>query len=100
MVPCSYGTPYIGETSQSIRQRIFEHDADIRHNRSRTSALAEHAGKSCHHVCIEDSKVIAKVDHFHHRKLREAIEIERHPRNLNRDDGWKLSKSWTPALSR
>ena len=100
MIPCSYGTPYIGETCRSIRQRIWEHVADIRHNRSRTLALAKHVEKSCHHVCIEYSKVVAKVDHFHHRKLREAIKIERHAKNLNRNDGWKLSKSWTPALAR
>ena len=70
LIPCSCGTPYIGETGRSIRQRIREHAADIRHNRSRTSALDEHVEKSCHHVCIEDSKVVAKVDHFHHRKLK------------------------------
>ena len=72
---------------------------DIRHNWSCTSALAEHVEKSCHHVCIEDSKVVARVDHFRHRKLREVIEIERHAKNLNRDDGWKLSKSWAPILA-
>ena len=49
---------------------------------------------------VEDSEVVAKVDHFYHRKLREAIEIERHAKNLNRDDGWKLSKSWTSTLAR
>ena len=73
-----------------ILEIIREHSADIRHNRYRTSALAEHVEKSCRHVCIEDSKVIARVDHFHHRKLREAIEIEQHAKNLNYDDGWKL----------
>ena len=73
MIPCSCGTPYIGETGRSIRQKIWEHATDIKHNRPRTSALVEHVEKSCHHVCIEDSKVVAKVDHFHHRKLREAI---------------------------
>ena len=36
MIPCSCGTPYIGETGQSIRQRIWEHAVDIRHHRSRT----------------------------------------------------------------
>ena len=76
MIPCSCGTPYIGETGRSIRQRIQEHVVDIRHNRSRTLALAEHVEKSCQHFCIEDSKVVARVDHFHHRKLREAIVIE------------------------
>ena len=100
LFPCSCGTGYIGETSRSIRQRIHEHAIDIRHSRSHTSALAKHVGKSCHHVCIEDSKVLSWVDHFHHRKLREAIEIERHPKNLNRDDGWKLSRSWIVTLSR
>jgi len=73
LIPCSCGIPYIAETSRSIKQRIGEHAADIRHNHSCTSALAEHSVKSKHHVCIEESKVIVRVDHFHHRKLREAI---------------------------
>ena len=87
LIPCSCGTPYVGETGRSMRQRIREHVADIRHNRSHTSALVEHVEKSGHHVCIEDSKVIAKIHHFHHRKLREVIEIEQHAKNLNRVDG-------------
>ena len=100
MAPSSRGTPYIGEIGQSIRQIILEHATDLMHNRSNTSSLAEHVQKLCYRVCIEESKVIAKVDHFHHRKLREAIEIERRPKNLNRDDGRKLSKSWTLTFSR
>lgn len=86
-IPFSCGIPYIGETSRSINQRIQEHPANIRHCRSRSSTLAEHAVKSKHHVCIEDTHVITKIIHFHHRKLREAIEIEKHAINLNRDDG-------------
>lgn len=93
LVPCSCGIPYIGETGRSIKQRINEHATNLRHNLSPSSVLAEHAKKSKHHVFTEESKVIAKVDHFHHRKFREAIEIERHARNLNKDDDWKLSKS-------
>ena len=98
IIPCSCGTPYIGETGRSINQRICEHAADIKHRRSRSSALAEHAEKTNHHVCIEDAKVIDRIDHFHHRKLREAIEIEKRPVNLNRDDGWNISRCWIPAL--
>ena len=99
LIPCSCGTPYIGETGRSIHQRICEHAADLRHGRTKSSTLAEHADKTKHHVCIEEAKFIARVDRYHHRKLREAIEIERRPINLNRDDGWKVSRNWIPALS-
>ena len=92
--------PILEKLVDPLGRESGEHATDIRRNQSRTSTLAEHVERSCHHVCIEDSKVVAKVDHFHHRKLREAIEIERHAKNLNRDDGWKLSKSWTPALAK
>jgi hypothetical protein len=99
LIPCSCGTPYIGETGRSIHQRICEHAADLRHGRSKSSALAEHVEKTKHQVCIEETKVVAKVAQFHHRKFREAIEIEKRPNNLNRDDGWKISRCWIPALS-
>lgn len=45
-IPCSCGIHYIGETGCSINQRIHEHAVDIRHSRSRSFALAEHAVKS------------------------------------------------------
>jgi len=99
LIPCSCGTPYIGETGRSIHQRICEHAADLRHGRTKSSALAEHVDKTSHHVCIEEAQVISKVAQFHLRKLREAIEIEKRPNNLNRDDGWKVSRCWIPALS-
>ena len=99
LIPCSCGTPYIGETGRSIHQRISEHAADLRHGRTKSSALAEHVDKTKHHVCIEEAKVVAKVALFHHRKLREAIEIEKSPNNLNRDEGWKINRCWILALS-
>lgn len=99
LIPCSCGTPYIRETGRSIHQRINEHVADLRHGRTNPSALVEHAEKTKHYFCIEEAKVITKVTQFHHRKFREAIEIEKMPNNLNRDDGWKISGCWIPALS-
>ena len=98
MVPCSCGKSYIGETGRSILTSIQEHAADINHNRSKTSALAEHSSKTNHHICIEDSCVMAKIEHYHHRKFREAIEIQKHHDNLNRDDGWKISDNWIPTI--
>jgi len=99
MVLCSYRKTYIGETSRSIHTRIQEHAADIGHNHSKTSTLAEHSSKANHHICIENSKVVAKIDHYHHRKLREAIKIGRNPNNLNRNEGWKISDNWIPTLT-
>lgn len=96
-IPYSCVILYIGETGHSINKIIQEHATDIRHNCSRLSALHEHAEKSKHIVYIEDSRIIARVDHFHHRKL--SIEIEKHAINLNRDNGWNLSKTWIPSLS-
>ena len=81
-----------------ISQEIHEHVADLKHNRSRSFALAEHAEKTKHHICIEDAEVIARVDHFHHQKLREALEIEKISVNLNRDDGRSVRRYSIPTL--
>ena len=99
IIPYSCGTPYIGETGRSINQRISEHAADLKHRRTKSSALAEHVERTKHHVCIEEAIVIARVSQFHHRKFREALEIEKRSSNLNREDGWKISSCWVPALS-
>ena len=98
LISCSCGKPYIGEIGWYILTIIQEHVADIKHNRLKTSALAEHSDKTSHHICIENSRVLAKIDHYYHRKFREAIEIKKWMGDLNKEDGWIINKNWITTL--
>ena len=75
-----------------------EHSTDLMLNRIQKYALAEHSSKTNHHICLENANIIARVDHYRRRKLVEALEIELHPNNLNRDEGLKLNANWKPLL--
>ena len=92
-IPCSCGKVYIGETERSVQVRLKEHCANIFHGRSKTSAIAEYSQNTNHHICIEDAKVIAMEYHYNKRRIREAIDIEKHPQNINRHDGLDLCNS-------
>ena len=96
---CSCGKCYIGETGRSFQVRIKEHEEDIRKERTRTSALAEHSHKTKHHVFLEDTKILAKEDHYYKRCLIEALEIIKHPNNMNRDGGLEISNFWHPLIN-
>jgi hypothetical protein len=45
-------------------------------------------------MLLEDTKILAKEDHFLKRQIREAIEIIKHPNNLNRDNGLEINENW------
>ena len=49
-------------------------------------------------MCIEQAKVIASEDHYTRRRIREAVEIEKHPKNFNRDDGIVISGIWKTII--
>ena len=61
-IDCSCGKSYIGETGRSLQTRLKEHGADIRNERSRTSALAEHSSKTKHHICLESASIVAREE--------------------------------------
>jgi hypothetical protein len=82
-VSCSCGKSYIGETGRSFQIRIKEHEGDIKNKRIHTSALVEHSLKTKHHVCLEDTMILAKENHYYKRRFREALEIIKHPNNIN-----------------
>ena len=82
-----------------MKTRLKKHSADIIHNRTKKSALAEHSHNTSHHICMEKASLIAKEDHYYKRRVREALEIEKMDKTLSKDDGLKLSELWKPTIN-
>jgi hypothetical protein len=64
-----------------------------------TSALIEHSLKTKHHVCLEDTKILTKEDHYYKRRIKEALKIIKHPNNMNTDGGLEVSRFWHPFIN-
>jgi hypothetical protein len=47
-------------------------------------------------MCLENAKIIVKEGNYTKTKIRETLETELHPNNINQDDGEKLSEIWRP----
>ena len=71
---------------------------DTNHNRVNKSTIAKHSFKSKHHICFNQTKILASTFHYSSILIRESIKIEKHPNNFNQEDGYKLSRSWKPLI--
>jgi hypothetical protein len=89
---------YIGQTGHSMDIRLKEHQRHIRLEHPDKSALAEHSIDQGHCIQFHSSSILATKTRYTDRIVREAIEIEVHPYNINREGGFWLIKSLRPLI--
>ena len=99
-IPCECGKVYVGQSGRSVHLRIKEHERHIRLAQTDKSAVAEHSFGLDHIMKLKDTTLLATKTRYRDRLIREAIEIEMHPNNMNRDRDFNLSKSWKPLLQK
>ena len=98
-IPCSCNNVYIGETGFSLQTCLKEHSANIVHNRIKNSALAEHSHNTSHQICMKKALLIAREEKYYKRRVIKSLDIEKRDKNLNKDDGIKLSELWRPTIN-
>ena len=47
---------------------------------------------------MEEVCVVAIEEHYNMRRIKEVLEIEKHPLNINMCDGLAISESWKPLF--
>jgi hypothetical protein len=97
-IPCECGTVYIGQSGRSFDLRIKEHERHIRLVHPDKSAVAEQSLEHDHNIRLQDTELLSAITGYSDRILREVIEIEMHPNNMNKEDGLILSTAWKPLL--
>jgi hypothetical protein len=97
-ISCECGMVYIGQSGQTIQLRIKEHNRNTQLAQLEKPAVAEHGFNNNQTINRPYTRLISAKSGYLDRITREAIEIELHPRNLNREDGLMFSKSWAPLL--
>jgi hypothetical protein len=89
-ISCECGKVYIGQTGRSVDTRLKQHKWHIRLEHSNKSAMAEHSIKFEHHIQFHNTSILATKSHYMDCIIMEAIEIELHSNDMNRETGFCL----------
>ena len=76
-----------------MRERIQEHDRDIRFARTETSAVSERPKETGHISIWSKVKFIDRDPHWYTRRVKETIHTRLHPSNITKDSGIKKKSS-------
>jgi hypothetical protein len=97
-IPCECGKVYIGQTGCSVDTRLKEHQRHIRLDHPEKSVVAEHSVDLGHCIQFHNTSILASKTKYMDRIVREAVEIELHCNNMNKEVGFCLSKLYKPLI--
>lgn len=104
---CTCGSTYIGETKKRIATRLTEHKRDIKNKKWASTGCSEHARDCDGEFNWNENVTLALESNYHHRKIREALEIRRcktgpdQQKGLNRDLGnVAFTNSWNALFKK
>ena len=97
-IPCQCGKVYIGETGRDLPTRIKEHRANSRKGEYEKLAIIMHSHTEDHIINWEQAHLITSIDQWYPRRIREALEIHKHP-TVPQDIDFSISDIWQPLLT-
>jgi hypothetical protein len=80
------------------RTRLKEHDRHIRLEDPDRSAAVKNSINFAHHVLLRNTSAVSIKLRYMDRIIREETEIELHPNNIKREDGFCLNKTLKPLI--